>query len=795
MTTTPIADIALGYIKRGWNPVPVKFRDKKPTAGAGWNHLIIDETTVEQYFNGAAQNIGVQLGANSHGLTDIDLDTAEAIALAPYVLHPTNAIFGRKSARDSHRLYYTDLALSQATARIEYKDPAKKGEHALLFEVRIGAEGHAAQTVFPGSVHKTDEPIKWEEAGEPPSVAGEELLARARRLAAYCLLARYWPATGSGCHDAALVAGGVLARTGLRREMVRVAVEAITRFAAPDRQKELARTAEDAAKNHHDGKPSAGLTKLRETFGIEVADKIAEWLGYREQQGEGSGPAVEQQIEWPEPYPLPASLLPVAPFDQMMLPAALWPFVEDIANRMQAPVDFVAASAMTAVGSIIGRKVGIRPKMRDDWTVIANLWTILVGRPSVYKSPTMKAALGPLYRLIDIAKQDFDISSGEHELRLRQAKLKAETRRDEAKRTLKKDLTGDITHLLKNEELKAPQLRRYIANDTNVASLGKLCAENSNGLLVFRDELISLLETLDQEERVCDRGFYLTGWNGDSDYIFDRIARGTIHIPGVCLSLLGGAVPGRLQTYVARALRGGRGDDGLIQRFGMLIWPDVLKNWQLIDRLPNAEAAATAFHLINHLNNLDARDIVNPHGIGAKRDLFNGEPFGLPYLRFEEAAFECYAAWLTEYERRLASDELHRALQSHFAKYRKLIPGLALICHLADRGQGPVTLQALERALLWAAYLETHAQRAYSSATVAEAGTARAILAKIASGHLRSPFRSHDVWRPGWALLNDRETVAAGLRMLVDYDWLASRRLETAGRPATIYTLNPKAKI
>jgi hypothetical protein len=29
--------------------------------------------------------------------------------------------------------------------------------------------------------------------------------------------------------------------------------------------------------------------------------------------------------------------------------------------------------------------------------------------------------------------------------------------------------------------------------------------------------------------------------------------------------------------------------------------------------------------------------------------------------------------------------------------------------------------------------------------------------------------------------------------MLVDYDWLAARRVETAGRPATIYTVNPKA--
>jgi hypothetical protein len=94
---------ALNYRGRGWNPVPVKFKDKAPSTGDGWQNIIITAEVAPQYFNGGPQNVGVQLGRNSSGLTDIDLDCAEAIAIASYLLPRTNSLFGRKTARCAHR--------------------------------------------------------------------------------------------------------------------------------------------------------------------------------------------------------------------------------------------------------------------------------------------------------------------------------------------------------------------------------------------------------------------------------------------------------------------------------------------------------------------------------------------------------------------------------------------------------------------------------------------------------------------------------------------------------------------
>ena len=114
-------------------------------------------------------------------------------------------------------------------------------------------------------------------------------------------------------------------------------------------------------------------------------------------------------------------------------------------------------------------------------------------------------------------------------------------------------------------------MRRYMTNDTTAAALGEIHRQNPNGLLVFGMSWYRCWPWLDREDNAEARGFYLTGWNGDSPYTIDRIGRGMhLHIPAVCLSLLGSTQPGRIAGYVRAAVRGGAGDRTL-QRSGD--WP------------------------------------------------------------------------------------------------------------------------------------------------------------------------------------------------------------------------------
>ena len=272
---TPL-DIAVGYIARGWNPVPIPYRTKGPT-GNGWQTRIITAGTAERHFDGNVANVGIILGPTSSGLTDVDLDCPEAIALAPAVLPPTLAKFGRPSKRASHWLYVTDLATTADIAAVQFRHPVSKD---MLIELRIGG-AKGAQTVFPGSVHESGEPIIWEIDEEPACIEGEELRRRVRALAAYSLVLRHWPGEGAR-HDAARILGGFLSRAGKTSDEIAAVTEAIARAAHDPEPRDRREAAKAAAAAHDKGLNTYGLNAMREMFGGEVADKVAQWLDYGE---------------------------------------------------------------------------------------------------------------------------------------------------------------------------------------------------------------------------------------------------------------------------------------------------------------------------------------------------------------------------------------------------------------------------------------------------------------------------------------------------------------------------------
>jgi putative DNA primase/helicase len=74
--------------------------------------------------------------------------------------------------------------------------------------------------------------------------------------------------------------------------------------------------------------------------------------------------------------------------------------------------------------------------------------------------------------------------------------------------------------------------------------------------------------------------------------------------------------------------------------------------------------------------------------------------------------------------------------------------------------------------LEFAAYLETHARRAYGAASDAQAASAKAILSRIRRNELSDGFTARDIYRCAWSNSSDREQVQAGLDLLADFDWL-----------------------
>jgi Protein of unknown function (DUF3987) len=501
--------------------------------------------------------------------------------------------------------------------------------------------------------------------------------------------------------------------------------------------------------------------------------------------------AVQFQLEtteggWPEPRPLPHGLAPVAMFDTEFLPDALAPWVDDIAERLQCPPDYVGVSAITALGSVIGRRVGIKPQAKTDWSEYPNLWTAFIGQPGMLKSPAMLAALAPLHHLEAEAAKENQIAREAYEANLDAFKLRAQVKASLAKAALKKG--KEEVAFEPGGKPEEPVAIRFRTNDSTYESLGEILMGNSTGILIERDELVSLLQHLDREEQAVARGFYMSGWAGTQPYTFDRVIRGHLHIDAVCLSILGNTQPVRINRYVRRANLDG-GGDGLIQRFGLLVWPDISPSWRDVDQYPDSNARRKAWGVFEQMSTL-SEDTVRK--LGAQK----GHLDKTPHFRFDEAAREQFADWRKRLELRLRSGELSPALEGHFAKYRKLVPALALINHLADGDEGSIGLAALRKALAFSRYLESHALRVYGAADMIELAAGQAILNRIKAGELTDGFTARDVHQRNWSGLTERDWVQAGLDLLVDLDYLAAttdRPSERGGRPKTTYAINPRA--
>ncbi len=105
-------------------------------------------------------------------------------------------------------------------------------------------------------------------------------------------------------------------------------------------------------------------------------------------------------FDWETPNEIATKTPPVQLLTAELIPEPFRAWLADVAYRMQTAPDFAAISAIVISGSLIGAGCGIRPKMRDDWEIIPNVWGACIGRPSVMlKSPSMKEPMQLLERL------------------------------------------------------------------------------------------------------------------------------------------------------------------------------------------------------------------------------------------------------------------------------------------------------------------------------------------------------------------------------------------------------------
>jgi len=492
---------------------------------------------------------------------------------------------------------------------------------------------------------------------------------------------------------------------------------------------------------------------------------------------------------WGEPKALPDPLPAVMAYSSDLLPESIGSAVDDIAERMQCPPDFPAAAMLVALAALVGCRVGIRPRRHDDWLVIPNLWGCVVGRPSLKKSPAIQTAEKRI-RAIEARERERlapDILSSGIDAMLTEAKIKA------LKASIAKALQADdepearrlAESMLELEEDGPPIPRRIITTDPTIEKLCDMLNEHRFGMLLWVDELVGWMRSLDREDKAGVRQQFLTLWNGQGRLNIDRIGRGETVVDSPCVGLFGCCTPGGLSDYISAAMDGGRGDDGLMQRLQVTVWPDSPREYRHVDRWPDSPARKMLAEVFELLADLEPGEF-------ATVDEFDDG--GIPWLRFDRDGQAVFDRWDSALQRRLRSDDLPEAFESHLSKYASMVPSIALVLHLASGDRGPVSVKAASTAVRWSEYLESHAHRVYCIATAPERQAALPLLRRLIDWPKDKPIRVREVQKYGWTFLSDTDSIERALDLLIDCGWVRAIAIKpSTGRPTTEFVLHPEA--
>jgi hypothetical protein len=516
--------------------------------------------------------------------------------------------------------------------------------------------------------------------------------------------------------------------------------------------------------------------------------------------------------DWHDPVDLRPELPPVPTFDVSWLPECLRPLVEEISESMQIPVDFPASAITVGLAGVTGRRVSIRPKYADEsWREPAVLWGAVIAPPRSLKTPALNRIVQPLLEIEKEWRADQKLEDEEYET----AKARIEIEQAAWKAEVNAAIKASKPQPPRPEStIWEPLQRRILVTDATYESLHVILSQNPAGVLCTRDELSGFLAGLEADNRAAERPFWLSLWSGTGHHTLDRIGRGNIHVPNVCGSLFGNLVPTGAQGLV-QAMASGKQDDGFLQRFSYVVWPD-LGSWQWVDLETNPSAAQRWERIV--------RAIVALSGI---------DP--LP-MNFNPEAQQIFIDWYSQLQTKLRSDALHPAMQSHLAKYPKtlvVISAVYQLAEMADAGKlaahaevpqpyservrrsirldkidpqpsqlppAPVqstliTVQNIERAISVITYLEQHAVRLYSCVSTPQLAASHNLARHLRRGDLDGTFSKRDIARRGWTGLQDSELIEAATNHLTDLNWLRMTEVPTTtkgGRPSFTYEVNPK---
>ncbi|HAU0708812.1 TPA: DUF3987 domain-containing protein [Legionella pneumophila] len=494
------------------------------------------------------------------------------------------------------------------------------------------------------------------------------------------------------------------------------------------------------------------------------------------------------KIEFNEYQPFNDDLLPVESVPYDVLPKVLADFINEQSNIRGCPDDFILVSLLARMGCVFSGKVRVQLTRNTGWIASPNFFWAMIGEPSSGKSNALSATSKPIQLLSATAKDKYkkELKTYSHNKELLESKISTAKKgmEKEAKKSKPdnavvlrfeesfKKLRAELDEL---EEAK-PTWKRYTVTKTTVEKLILILEENPDGIMLEVDELSSSFVKLSKDEHADERSLYLSGFTGDIQYPYDTVNRGTVFIPRLLLSMFGGIQPAKLKRFLNDA-RAGYQDDGLIQRFQGVVYPD--RNHRCLqDKAPSPHLVNTITQMFINLDNIQAGDV----------------------LSFDGDAQEVFDAWRTKMSE--SAQEMGQPFEAHLVKSYEFIASLAVYLYLAENnGQltedKKITAKQSLNATKLGEYFFSHAKRMYGL-VYKDHLPARSLSEKLAKLVLASQngncfdqetglyfFTRSQIRSKGWANLTSMEERREAIRDLIAYGHISKAHGKR-------YYINPK---
>lgn len=292
--------------------------------------------------------------------------------------------------------------------------------------------------------------------------------------------------------------------------------------------------------------------------------------------------------------------------------------------------------------------------------------------------------------------------------------------------------------------------------------------------MIERDELTGFLNEF-KDERSGARPFYLEAYNGNGEFLVERVTREATYIHRLAVWILGGIQPDKLTPFLTARKNGGD-NDGFLERLQLMVMPD-LPDPVYIDEC-KSEVEIELEKKIGLIFEKAATIGFDENGCSH-------------VVRFSASAQKRFADFCTQTHSKLKVSTPD--MQAVIGKHVGLCARIALVFHLFEGNDSAVrvSMQTLEKAISFVNVMESHQVRIFSSCekkTVSE--LCKEFLSKMKG--LPNPFTLSDVSDKKWSGFgkDNRDVV---LQHLVDHGYLArTQKPSKQGRPQILYYKHPE---